>query len=140
MLVQMMGCTQLMMILSAVSYTHTFIHTVHHLSHLPPPPPPLPITLSPHIAVRLCPNSLGTVVENGDMTYTPGLRDDVGYVAGTTASVECRSGYEIEGENAVCREDGTWSSALANCSEGNVKTPTPAHTHPHTSLSLSPIQ
>ena len=99
----------------------------HFYSHcspsLPSPPPPLPITLSPHIAVRLCPNSLGTVVENGDVTYTPGLRDGVGYVEDTTASVECRSGYEREGENAVCGEDGTWSSALANCSEGNVKTP-----------------
>ena len=73
--------------------------------------------------MRLCPNSLGTVVENGDVIYTSGLRDSEGYVEGTTASVECRSGYEREGENPVCREDGTWSSALASCSEGNVETP-----------------
>ena len=68
--------------------------------------------------MRLCPSSLGTVVENGDVIYIPGLVDSEGYVAGTTASVECRSGYEREGENAVCRENGTWSSALASCSEG----------------------
>ena len=68
--------------------------------------------------MRLCPNSLGTVVKNGEVTYTQGLVDSAGYRAGTTASVECRSGYEREGENAVCREDGTWSSALANCFEG----------------------
>ena len=114
MLVQMMGCTHLMRILTAVSYTlHPFIYTAHHisLSHII-------LSLGLTLAVRLCPDNLGTVVENGDVIYTPGLRDDVGYVAGTNASVDCRSGYEREGENAVCREDGTWSSALANCSEG----------------------
>ena len=51
------------------------------------------------------------------MSYSEDL---VRYSVGTTASVECISGYERQGGIATCRADGTWSSALANCTEGRI--------------------
>ena len=54
------------------------------------------------------------------MSYSVSRVNNEGYSVGTTASVECISGYQRQGGIATCRADGTWSSALANCTEGRI--------------------